>query len=266
MARAGLPLDQGLSALARDMGQGRLQKVTKQLGDDLRGGLTLPQALDKQKGRVPPFYAALLTAGIRSGRLADVLGTLTLHARSVADMHSTIGSALLYPAVVLGVGFALLLFVATVVLPRFMKIFDDFKMRVPFVTRVLFFIGGHPWEVLVLPPVLVLLLIILARWGMGHSARGRTAWASFVYSLPLVGTLVRSARLAAFTDLLGILVDKGIPLPEGLHLAAEASSDPYLVEGAQQIEEELHQGVPLGKAALAPTTRAGTCCLDDCLW
>src|SRR5436190_23863687 len=78
MSRAGLPLDQGLTALARDMGMGRLQQVTRQLGDDLHSGLTLPQALEKQAGRVPPYYAALLAAGIRSGRLSDVLATLTL--------------------------------------------------------------------------------------------------------------------------------------------------------------------------------------------
>ena len=31
MARAGLPLDQGLAALAREMGRGRLQQVTASL-------------------------------------------------------------------------------------------------------------------------------------------------------------------------------------------------------------------------------------------
>src|SRR4051812_38592603 len=87
MARAGLPLDQGLTALAREMGRGRLQAVTRQLADDLRAGLTLPQALQKQQGRIPSFYAALLAAGIRSGRIGDVLGTLTLYARSVADFR-----------------------------------------------------------------------------------------------------------------------------------------------------------------------------------
>src|ERR1700685_4156642 len=71
MAKAGLPLDQGLAALAREMGSGRLQQVTQKLADDLRGGCTLPEALKRQEGRVPPYYAALLGAGIRSARLGD---------------------------------------------------------------------------------------------------------------------------------------------------------------------------------------------------
>ena len=89
MARAGLPLDQGLAALAREMGSGRLQQVTQQLATDLQAGLTLPQALQRQQGRVPPFYAALLAAGIRSGRIGDVLATLTfLRCSILADFSA----------------------------------------------------------------------------------------------------------------------------------------------------------------------------------
>src|SRR5262245_45997732 len=60
MARAGLPLDQGLTTLAGEMGRGRLQQVTQQLATDLRAGHTLPDALKRQEGRVPPYYSALL--------------------------------------------------------------------------------------------------------------------------------------------------------------------------------------------------------------
>src|SRR5206468_2843247 len=89
MARAGLPLDQGLAALAREMGRGRLQRVTAGVAEDLRAGRTLPEALARQGGRVPPYYAGLVTAGIRSGRVGEVLATLTLYARSVADLRAT---------------------------------------------------------------------------------------------------------------------------------------------------------------------------------
>src|SRR5947199_5537935 len=80
MARAGLPLDQGLSALAREMGHGRLQKVTSAIADDLRAGRTLPEALERQEGRVPPYYAGLVAAGVRTGRVGEVLSTLTSYA------------------------------------------------------------------------------------------------------------------------------------------------------------------------------------------
>src|SRR5436309_10748340 len=72
MARAGLPLDQGLAMLAKEMGQGRLGQVTAELAADLKAGHTLPQALERQRWRVPPFYAVLVAAGARTGRIGDV--------------------------------------------------------------------------------------------------------------------------------------------------------------------------------------------------
>ena len=66
--------------------------------------------------------------------------------------------------------------------------------------------------------------------------------------IPLLGTLIRSTRLAAFTELLGILVDHGVPLPEAFQLAGEASSDPILAAAAEQIEKDVSQGMPLGGA------------------
>src|SRR5437870_5683883 len=101
MARAGLPLDQGLAALAREMRTGRLQRATAEIAADLSAGQTLPEALDHQAGRVPDFYGSLVAAGVRSGRIGEVLATLTVYARSIADLRSTVVGAVFYPTVVL---------------------------------------------------------------------------------------------------------------------------------------------------------------------
>src|SRR5437016_1735491 len=82
MAKAGLPLDQGLALVARELGRGSLRSATQQLADDLRAGYTLPDAMSRQNGRIPPYYAALVTAGVRTGRLHDVLNTVTIYART----------------------------------------------------------------------------------------------------------------------------------------------------------------------------------------
>src|SRR5438128_1678920 len=108
MARAGLPLDQGLAAMAKEMGRGRLRAVTASLAADLREGHTLPEALNRQGKRLPPFYAGLVEAGVRSGRVCDVLATLTEYARSLANLRALIIDAALYPIVVLVLAGAIL--------------------------------------------------------------------------------------------------------------------------------------------------------------
>jgi general secretion pathway protein F len=248
MARAGLPLDQGLTALAREMGRGRLQQVTQQLGADLRAGLTLPQALEKQAGRVPPYYAALLAAGVRTGRLADVLRTLTMYARTLAEFRATIAGALYYPMIILVLGVALLVIVGNTTLSVYANIFREFKMKLPQLTEIMIFVAENALTIVVLPALVLIIAFLVARWLFNASPAGRATWARLIYALPLVGTLIRSARLAAFTDLLAILVEQAVPLPEALRLAAAASSDPILAAGCLRIEEGLRQGQPLGAA------------------
>jgi type II secretory pathway component PulF len=248
MARAGLPLDQGLAALAREMGSGRLKSVTETLAADLQAGRTLPEALQRQAGRVPPYYAALVTAGVRSGRVADVLATLTTYARTMADLRSAVLGALIYPAIVFALGITLVTAVAYVLVPAFEKIFADFKMRLPWLTEWALAIGRHPVINFMLPPALLVVFLVVVRFLLRLSGPGRRLWARWVYAIPVAGTLIRSARLAAFTDMLAILVDHGVPLPEAIRLAGAASPDPLTELTSQTIEQDLSRGLPLAAA------------------
>src|SRR5438045_113259 len=72
-------------------------------------------------------------------------------------------------------------------------------------------LGRHP-----IPPVAVpvgiVALVFLAWLLPGLTDRGRVAWARVVYAVPAVGTLIRSARLAAFAELMAVLVEFEVPL------------------------------------------------------
>lgn len=246
MARAGLPLDQGLATLAREMRSGRLRQATAEVAADLAAGLTLDEALRRQAGRVPEFYSSLVSAGVRTGRLAEVLATLTVYARTIADMRSTVIGAVFYPAVVLVFAFALFAFMCGFIMPQFERIFRDFGLKLPVITQAAMQIGRYPGPVLVVAPSAVILGLVLARFSLRGTDAGRRAWARVLYAMPLVGTLIRSSRLAAFTDLLAILVEHALPLADAFRLAGHASSDPIMAQAARLVEQDLRDGATLG--------------------
>ncbi len=248
MARAGLPLDQGLAALSKEMGRGRLRTVTGAIATDLSSGLTLPQALERQAGRVPPFYAGLVAAGVRTGRIGDVLATLTTYARSVATLRTTIIDALFYPCIVLLFGLGLFGFLFSYVLPQFQDIYKDFGFRLPWITELMFRAGREWFQYLLLPLVALVVLVVAFYVAMRVTRGGRLLWARLLYAVPVVGTMLRASRLAAFAELLAILVEHDLPLPEAFRLAGEASSDPVMADLARQIEKDLAGGAPLAQA------------------
>jgi type II secretory pathway component PulF len=248
MARAGLPLDQGLAAIAREMGKGRLRQVTAAIAKDLQSGQTLPQALERQSGRMPPFYAGLVAAGIRTGRISEVLATLTTYARSVINLRTIVLDAIFYPSVILLFSVGLFAFVTLFILPQFDLIFRDFQMSLPLITEWMLAVGRYPIETVLAPALGLIVAFIVAKLSFRWTEQGRRRWARFIYFIPVIGTLIRSARLAAFADLMAILVDNELPLPEAFRLAGQSSTEPIMAAATRQIEEDLQQGLPLGKA------------------
>lgn len=251
LARAGLPLDQGLEALSRDLGRGQLAQITKNIAKNLKAGKTLPEALDAESASLPPFYAALVASGIRTGRMAEVLATLTLHARTLAELRSTLWLAILYPIMVVTGSIGLVILLVIGLVPRFSVIFKDFGMKLPMITELLVNLGENPVRYIFLPLGIFLVLILSIWITLRSTPGGRRFLSSVLYALPSVGGLVRSVRLASFADLMGILVEHQVPLPEAIRLAGEASSDPLLRDASIHLEDKLSRGVGLGVAMRA---------------
>jgi type II secretory pathway component PulF len=247
MVKAGVPLDQGLAAMAREMARGRLQRATAAIAADMSRGQTLDEALQNQAGHVPPFYSSLVRAGIRSGRLAEILATLTFYARSLSVLRATVVGALFYPVIVLTVAVILFGGLAYYIVPQFGDIFRDFGLRLPALTEGVIWLAKHADVILI--PILLVAAGLVSYWlATRFSERGRLVWARFLYTIPVIGTMIRATRLAAFSELLAILVDQSVPLPEAFATAGQASSDPIMAAGARQVEEDLCQGIPLNAA------------------
>jgi type IV pilus assembly protein PilC len=247
MARAGLPLDQGLSSLAKEMGRGRLRHVTEAIANDLREGATLPEAVARRQKELPPYYANLITAGVRTGRLPEVLATLTTYARTVAVTRTIVLDSLFYPIVVMTFAIVLLGALVFFVLPQFDVIFKDFNMRLPWATEWVLAIGRNP--IPVMTPIVLALVGLLVVWAiLRPTQQGRRLWAWVLYSVPLVGTLIRAARLSAFADLMAVLVEYELPLPEAFRLAGGATSDPLMAHDAEEIHGLLVEGATLSEA------------------
>src|SRR5438270_10603856 len=73
LTRTGLPLAPSLAALAEELPRGRLRGSMQQLAGSLGSGVSLAEAIEGQRGRIPPHLRGLVIAGVRTGRLGDVL-------------------------------------------------------------------------------------------------------------------------------------------------------------------------------------------------
>ena len=244
LTRAGVPLEAPLLAGAR--GSARYWKrLTQKLADQLERGVPLGDALDAMGTEVPGPYRAVVKAGLRAGKLPAALEGVGRYARAYADLRTQVGLAALSPLIVLI--FAYALFVASLLwlVPKLQHTFESLGVNDHGIFRNLDRFGSTlgVWG-LVLP---VLLMLGWLWWSWGSTGR-QFGQMRGLATLPWLKQILGSWRTANFSGWLSLLVEHGVPLDEGLVLAAEATGDPKLVASTRQVAENVRLGVPLAEA------------------
>ena len=246
LARAGVPLEQGLVPLGRDL-PGRLGQLARQLGERLESGQPLDEAL-RTIPQMPPAYAAMVAAGVRSGRLAVALDDMATLIRRVGEMQRLIWLAMIYPLVVLYL--ALILFSFT--LQTYVPIVGEFYRSVSPDGRALVglqwladlqaYWWPAVWLIVIVSPIFWLLRqrrALTNVQSMGRRRLGRNR--------ATVGNVIYSGRLAVLTETLATLIEHRVPLPESLRLAADACGDRQLGDAVRQLADRLEAGQRLAE-------------------
>ena len=154
-------------------------------------------------------------AGVRSGRLPIVLDQFAALSRRQQDLRRRVVLTLAYPGLLLGIMAAIMIFFHLAINRQFHQIFRDFNTRLPHFTEMYFaFSGVVAWTMLGLTITAVLvplaaLVLPLGAW------LGRAAW-----WVPVLGPIVRYDRYVQFSQLMALLLEEKVPLPEAFRLAS----------------------------------------------
>lgn len=251
LVRAGVPLDRGLVAAGRDL-RGRAGRLASRLGDRLERGEALGTALEADGETVPPFYRAVVEAGLRSGRLSKALEGLATYARSFAETRRAIGLALLYPMLVLLLTYGLFVMFTLWVAPKLASTFATFRLGGTRVLDTVGWLGEHLIYWVPIPPIVLLMLMIgWLRSGRASTLRpGRLT--GLLRVVPGMRSVLDLAQTADFADLMALMVEHGVPLDEAIGLAAEATGSPRLRASAGAVAERLRRGDPADEATAGP--------------
>jgi general secretion pathway protein F len=250
LARAGVPLREALGELSSDLPK-NLARISRSVGDRMEQGSSLADALSAEGNDFPPVYRALVTAGIRSGRLPAALEQFGGAARRMAVLRRMIASSLLYPAIVLLLAYGLFLFFVMRIAPVLVLNFPLVTAEHPpeLLQRILDLRASLPWWGPILPAIFVAIMFL---WWL-QSRRAAVLQSSS--AIPLLGPfaplrrLLQDAHAAGFAETLALLVEHETPLPEAVVLAAETTADRRLIAAARQLAAEIVAGRQQSAAA-----------------
>lgn len=246
-ARAGIPLDEGLAQLARDIDSPRLRRWIEALLVDIRAGVPLEEAFARNERGLPVFYSAVIKAGIANGELASTLLNLNQQLGFAASLRRVWWESLTYPLVIAVAALGLVSFFMLMVVPQFRSVLDDFDMKLPVVTLYVLRLADVFPMLLGAGAVIVVALGLL--WmGLAATAAGRSFRQRLLLRIPLLAPLLRHALLARFFRAASIAVANGLPLPDALRLSAGATGHSPLMGEADTLAAEVERGASLTEA------------------
>src|SRR5438445_6276853 len=134
---AGLPVLRSLKILERQLKGGVLRNALIDVVDDVESGSTLSEAFGKHPKCFDRLYVNMVKAGEAGGALEVILKRLAEFKEKAQSLARRVKGAMVYPCVVIFVAVAILTFIMIFIIPKFEKIFIDFKLKLPFITLFL---------------------------------------------------------------------------------------------------------------------------------
>lgn len=263
LVRSGLPLPDGLAAMAQDLQNRRLQAAIEDMRSHVEAGHSLESAFARHEGVFPAMYQTMIRAGERSGNLSEVLEALTEWSERMVTRRHALQVAVAYPLFVVIGALAVLTFMLLAVVPSFEKMFWQFGGALPWPTQLVIGMsnalrGDSPVALVIMAAVVGgALACIAAVFIRGHRS---LFWERCLWRLPLLGRVYRSETAARFSRTAAALLRSGVSAPEALRLAGDAADSAVLARAAGQAAQAVEAGTGLGPALAGTGAFSHTFC------
>ena len=257
--RAGIPILDALDSLQEDASNPVLQRVLNEIGDDLRAGSSFADSVAVHSDVFPRFYVSILRSAELTGNLDVVLDQLAAYIERDAGVRRAIKSALTYPAVVGAMAAVTTLVLVTYVLPKFETFFKSLHATLPLPTRMMLafgaFIGNWGAVIFVGAIVATIGAMVYVRTEQGRRNRDR-----LMLSAPAIGAVVQCAVIERFCRILGTMLGAGVPIPDAMTAASEATNNRVFQAGLEEARIEMMRGNGIAGPVAATGLFPGSAC------
>ncbi|GJL53739.1 MAG: type II secretion system protein F [Nitrospirales bacterium] len=255
MLKAGIPLLECLATLSRHTDSQPLRRILTSVHHDVERGVGLAESLRKYPRVFNDFYVNMIEVGETTGMMDALLIRLGTYMQRQATLKGRVLSALAYPATLFGIALLVLVCMLIWVVPLFEQMFMEFGDTLPWLTQTVLDVSvGIQEHAVLLGGVFV--TSVLVGFRLYRTSKGRRAVDAFLLRAPLVSRLFQKSSVVQFSRTLGILLNSGVPILEGLAVAGRVSGNRLVEEAIQHVRLRIREGEtiaqPLAQSAIFP--------------
>lgn len=245
---SGLSLKDSLDVSQTVFTRGEGNALVTILQQKLNKGSTFTEALESAGTGFPPFYTGMMRIGERIGSLDQVTSRLSKHLKEEKALRDRFASALIYPAIVLGVAALSAVFIVAVLFPRLREIFNE--MGSSAAGNVESLMAGLNTAFVVLGIVAVLVAVFVAAMAIARRTGGALAVRidRLFLAVPLYSRFMMQRELMNFSFAMEALTAAGVGVEEALTEGAGTLTNRALREEVRSVRERVLKGERLSTA------------------
>jgi len=244
---AGVPLSKALTILYRETADPAASKKWREVHDLVVDGVSLSDAMSRSPETFPSVYTAMVEAGETGGFLDLVLAQIAEFQARDKELRGKVISAMIYPAVLMFLAIAVLIFLMVFFIPRFKTLFEGFDAALPMLTQVIVATSEFSQRYGIFVIIGIAFLVYLTRTWV-TSERGRRIYERWLLTAPVIGPLSSQFAMARFSRMLGTLIHAGVPLVSGLNVAQRSIGNQILTDAIKDSIERVKKGEPLARS------------------
>lgn len=229
---AGLPTYYGISILRDDAPDDATRELLEQIYVPMEAGQTLYAALAMTEV-FPDYMLHMIELGEKTGRLEEVLQSLTTYYEREASIRAGIKNAVTYPLIMTLMMLTVIVVLIAKVLPVFAQIYEELGSGLTGFALTMMKISNALNKYMIALVIIFVVLLIIA----------------FILYKTEIGKMLFSGRRLAmsiaasrFANCMYLSLASGLDTDHGLELAEELVNNPYMQERIKKCREHIKHG------------------------
>jgi type IV pilus assembly protein PilC len=241
LTESGVSLPKALGTLAEEKALGKHREMLLSIRRHLENGESFSSALAHFSATFDTVMVNQIKVGEHSGTLGETLTTIARHREDSHRLRAEIVRKLAYPALLVVMGSAVIMFLLTYVIPVFEETYSKANVPLPFITKLLIAVGAvtksYGWIALGLAAVAALVVRQLRK----QNDLAYKMDAAILRS-PVFGHWLRDIAVLQLMEVLGSLMEAGYNLAEALGEAGQAVSNRAIRQSVRQLQNAVRRG------------------------
>ncbi len=246
LLNSGIPVNEGLKIIVNQTNPGPYRNFLNKAQKKVETGSPL-YGVFKENINFDQIFVNFVKAGEETGNLTQNLQFLSEWLEKSIILKKEIGSATLYPKIIITFAVILGLGLSIFVLPQIVNVLTGLQVTLPPTTRALLYVSNLMQDYGILIALGLAVLVIFVKLLLMVKFIKKMVEILMI-RMPIVGPFFRSYQLAVIAQLASTLFRSGIPSNQILKIIGDSIPSYYYRDSILKIREKVEKGTNFSKA------------------